>query len=75
MQIQMCAERIRASVADKPISSDSTMINVTASAGVAILSSLVNTEREALAAADNALYRAKAEGRNRVTAATVGGAS
>jgi diguanylate cyclase (GGDEF)-like protein len=74
-QAQMCAERIRVSVAAKPVSSGSSFIDVTVSAGVAMLSSLVNTEREALAAADNALYRAKAEGRNRVTAAALSGAS
>jgi two-component system, cell cycle response regulator len=74
-QAQMCAERIRLSVADKPVSTDNMPVDVTVSAGVAMLSSRVNTEREALAAADNALYRAKAEGRNRVTAAVLSGAS
>jgi diguanylate cyclase (GGDEF)-like protein len=74
-QVQMCAERIRASVAGKPVSADSALVEVTVSAGVALLSSLADTEREALAAADNALYRAKAEGRNRVAAAVLSGAS
>jgi len=73
-QVQMCAERIRESVAGKPVSADGALIEVTVSAGVAMLSSLFNTEREALAAADNALYRAKAAGRNRVTAAVASSA-
>ena len=68
VQAQMCAERIRASVAEKPVSADGALINVTVSAGVAVLFSAHNTERQALAAADTALYRAKAEGRNRVAA-------
>ena len=67
-QAQMCAERIRLSVAEKPVFADGALIDVTVSAGVAVLSSKLNTERQALAAADTALYRAKAEGRNRVAA-------
>lgn len=67
-QVQACAERIRASVAEKPVAADGALVPVTVSAGVAMLSAGFNTEREALAAADAALYRAKAEGRNRVAA-------
>jgi diguanylate cyclase (GGDEF)-like protein len=67
-QAQSCAERIRVAVEEKPVSDDGTLVNVTVSAGVAMLSSGFNTERQALAAADAALYRAKAEGRNRVAA-------
>ncbi len=69
-QVQMCAERIRSSVAEKPVFAEGALVDVTVSAGVAMLSSGLNTERQALAAADTALYRAKAEGRNRVAAPT-----
>ena len=65
-QILMCGERIRSSVAEVPVSIDGRPIDVTVSAGVAILSSPRNTEKEALAAADTALYRAKTAGRNLV---------
>jgi diguanylate cyclase (GGDEF)-like protein len=68
-QVRTCAERIRSAVAEKPVSADSMLIDVTVSAGVAMLSSGLNTAREGLVAADTALYRAKAAGRNCVATA------
>ena len=57
-----CAERIRATIADKPIDD---IYKVTVSVGVAEYQR-GETVPEMLARADDALYRAKAEGRNRV---------
>jgi two-component system, cell cycle response regulator len=65
-QIQICAERIRLAMAEKPVLADGSRIAITVSAGAAILSPRLNTEREAIAAADSALYRAKSAGRNLV---------
>ncbi len=65
-QILLCAERVRAMVADSPIKAEGSNLNVTISAGTAILDPLLNTQRDALAAADRALYEAKHAGRNRV---------
>jgi len=62
------AERLRRCVADPPIVSDAGNLSVTLGLGVA--SAQPNTEgydfEELLYAADNALYQAKANGRNRV---------
>ncbi|TPV92947.1 MAG: diguanylate cyclase [Myxococcales bacterium FL481] len=65
----LVAQRLRQSVAATPVSTDGQQINVTVSCGVANVphSSLV-TKEALLKAADMALYRAKAEGRNRVCA-------
>ena len=63
------AERIRAAVADAEISWRGHVIPVRASIGVSACPERVATPADLLASADAALYRAKAEGRNRVVAA------
>jgi diguanylate cyclase (GGDEF)-like protein len=65
-QIQTCAERIRSAMAEQPVLALGTSIAITVSAGTAVLSPRLNTEKDALAAADTALYRAKSSGRNQV---------
>jgi diguanylate cyclase (GGDEF)-like protein len=67
-EVQQCAERIRAVVAGDPISADGSELAMTVSLGTAVLDPLLNTQRDALATADNALYQAKLAGRNRVVA-------
>lgn len=67
--VLMCAERIRLSVASQPILAEGSELAVTVSLGTAILDPLLNTQRDALAAADGALYQAKHSGRNRVVSA------
>lgn len=62
------AERLRVAIGDRPIDLGQAKLPVTVSIGSAL--SVNNTEGEALiAAADSAMYRAKALGRNRVEAA------
>jgi len=64
------AERIRIAVSEKPIDVGKASCNVTVSAGVAVWPAPTITSRDnLLKAADRALYRAKAEGRNRTYAA------
>ena len=58
------AERLRLSVAATPIQHAGHTILVTVSIGVAMLSS-TDTEQSLLKRADQALYRAKNDGRNR----------
>jgi two-component system, cell cycle response regulator len=58
-------ERLRASVADSPMPTTAGDIPITISFGVK-LAAAGETETELLAAADRALYQAKASGRNRV---------
>jgi two-component system cell cycle response regulator len=65
-QIQLCAERIRSAMAEQPVLVLGSAIAITASVGTAVLVPRLNTEKEALAAADTALYRAKSGGRNQV---------
>jgi diguanylate cyclase (GGDEF)-like protein len=65
-QIQICAERIRSAMAVQPVLAYGAEIAFTVSAGTAVLVPRLNTEKEAIAAADTALYRAKSGGRNRV---------
>jgi diguanylate cyclase (GGDEF)-like protein len=62
----ICAERVRSFVAAGPILAEGIYLDITVSVGAAILDPLRNTEKEALAAADIALYQAKQTGRNRV---------
>jgi two-component system, cell cycle response regulator len=63
------AERIRKSVASKPFSTGNSLVklNITVSVGVSSLSGPDDKTDEFLKRADQALYRAKNEGRNRVT--------
>jgi two-component system, cell cycle response regulator len=68
-RIQNCAERIRSAIADHPILAEGLSLAVTVSAGTTVLDPMRGTERDALAEADTALYRAKNAGRNRVIAA------
>ncbi|HEY4157489.1 MAG TPA: GGDEF domain-containing protein [Polyangiaceae bacterium] len=64
------AERLRDSLATTPASFDGASIPVTLSAGCAALSCCQSpTPNELVATADRRLYRAKADGRNRVVAA------
>ena len=65
-QVQACAERFRLAVADTPILAPQAPLEVTISAGTAVIDPRLHSEREALAAADSALYKAKNAGRNRV---------
>jgi PleD family two-component response regulator len=51
---------------EQPVLTHGATIAITVSAGTAILAPRLNTEKDALAAADTALYRAKGAGRNRV---------
>lgn len=69
------AERVRKTIADKPVVWHGRPLSVTASLGVATCPDSVESPHELLAAADAALYRSKGSGRNRTTAAPPGGGS
>jgi len=60
------AEQLRCAVAATPVSYGASQVTVTASFGVATFPSHGRTTDELIAAADGALYSAKAGGRNRV---------
>ena len=60
------AERLRARFAGTPIAVGKTTLNATVSVGVALSEVQSQDLTELLASADKALYRAKANGRNRV---------
>ena len=60
------AESIREAVRRSPIPFEGGEFHVTLSAGVSMRSAEITTPRELISAADAALYRAKANGRNRV---------
>jgi two-component system cell cycle response regulator len=72
VQVQVCAERIRLAMEERPVLAQGSSIAITVSAGTAILAPQFNTEKDALAAADTALYRAKREGRNQVVSCDPG---
>lgn len=69
------AERVRASVAAEPIVSDCGPLQVRVSVGVAWTQPGVASCTDLIKSADDALYRAKASGRNRVTASACCSAS
>ena len=66
---QKIAERIRKAIATKPFSAGalSGTLNITVSVGLSTLAGTDDKVEEFLRRADQALYRAKREGRNRVT--------
>jgi diguanylate cyclase (GGDEF)-like protein len=70
-EVMSCAERVRAKVAEGPFNADGSRLAVTVSLGTTVLDPLVDTQQNALAAADRALYRAKLLGRNRVVSAAL----
>jgi diguanylate cyclase (GGDEF)-like protein len=65
-EAQRLAERLRARVADAPVIADGQQITVTASFGVAARGPETASFEGLIGLADRCLYRAKAEGRNRV---------
>ncbi|MBW2525333.1 MAG: GGDEF domain-containing protein [Deltaproteobacteria bacterium] len=66
----MVAERIRFAVAEKPFQAGETMLPVTVSCGVAALTAAHGDASQLLKSADEALYRAKSSGRNKVCQAS-----
>ncbi len=60
------ADKIRTAIGGRPFDLDGTAIHVSVSVGVAAYPEHGSSGKELLAAADGALYRAKAEGRDRV---------
>jgi diguanylate cyclase (GGDEF)-like protein len=62
------AERVRRSIGRETIIEGNKEVSVTVSAGVALLSKADDGTEMLLKRADDALYRAKQEGRNRVVA-------
>lgn len=69
-QAASVAERIRAAVASGPVETPDTAIPITASFGVAGVGEGDDSLHAAIERADQALYQAKAEGRNRVRVRT-----
>jgi len=63
------AERLRAKVADSPIEHDGQTFSITVSIGITVLQVDDANAETALSRADDALYEAKHEGRNRVRVA------
>ena len=59
-------ERLQQAIAEAPFSYDSAQLRVTASFGIAWLQSASDTAEALLGRADQALYRAKDAGRDRV---------
>jgi predicted signal transduction protein with EAL and GGDEF domain len=60
------AERLRAAVASNALAASSRLIPATVSIGIAESAASMNSISELMTAADNALYEAKRNGRNRV---------
>jgi two-component system cell cycle response regulator len=65
-QVQSCAERFRDSIAATPVLAEGLSLEITISAGTVVADPRFHGVRQALAAADAALYDAKRAGRNRV---------
>lgn len=63
-QALQSAERIRAVIAERPVLAAGAEILVTASIGVTVTTASTAAEKEILAIADTALYKAKSAGRN-----------
>ena len=70
-QLQECAERIRLSIASAPVI-PALELSITASIGAVVARLDMAAEMEILAAADVALYEAKASGRNRAVLSNAG---
>ncbi|MDQ3896524.1 MAG: sensor domain-containing diguanylate cyclase [Actinomycetota bacterium] len=68
----LLAEKIRSAVVNAPFRVDSGSLDVTISVGVAAYPEHGSSGKDLVAAADAAMYRAKARGRNRVEHAAVG---
>lgn len=64
------AERVRLAIEQTSVEHEGVQLHVTVSAGVATLSESVAEHGQLIKLADEALYRAKAEGRNRVALAS-----
>lgn len=64
-ELKQVAERARRALAEKPISTGKTSMNVTASIGGVVIQGAID-DPDMLSAADLALYEAKRTGRNRV---------
>jgi diguanylate cyclase (GGDEF)-like protein len=67
-QVLQMAERVRAQIEATPLQVDDCQVPMTVSVGVAALAQHDASWEAALRRADNALYRAKKDGRNRCTA-------
>ncbi len=63
------AEKLRLRIAEKCITEDSFTVSITASFGVSCFPDCAKSVKQLLLTADNALYEAKAIGRNRVSVA------
>lgn len=68
----LVAERMRRAVADTPVALDNGPLRVTASFGVAQTGDDADDAKAVIRRADEGLYRAKAEGRDRVVALAAG---
>jgi len=67
-----CAERLRIALAESPLQEGSDNITITLSAGVASVTKNIESPEALLTVADEAMYRAKQLGRNRVSMARRG---
>ncbi len=65
-EARVFAERLRKTLADRPLQQQSTIIEITVSIGIALLSAATESPDNVLRDADRALYLAKESGRNRV---------
>lgn len=63
------AERVRAALADAKVAYEDVLISITASLGVAVMTSVHRSIQDVIAEADAAMYAAKNAGRNRVISA------